>query len=162
MIPTVVFLTDEELKLADSIGNLRQDESEKDGRRAAHGFNGNERACHVLGARGELAVAKALGLQWDATVNTFHNRGDVGDIEVRTRTNHSYDLLVRADDADDRRFVLVIGIDRVFSIYGWKRGADAKLKRWIASYGNRPEAYFVPKDRLEPLHSLLEPAACAS
>lgn len=107
---------------------------------------------HVLGACGEIAVAKALGLHWGGTVNAYKTKPDVEpDIEVRHRTKSYYDLIVRKDDPDDRRYFLTIGeaseLPKI-SLVGWISGAEAKQDRWLARHGGWKEAYFVPQGEL--------------
>lgn len=151
-------LTDEEIAEATAIGKLRQAEAVRKGLKPAHGFKGDEAACekiHIMGALGEMAAAKCLGIPWDGTVNTFKSRGDLGDIEVRTRSRHEWDLKVCPEDHDDRRFVLVTVENGEYRVHGWMRGGDAKQPWWIRTYGGRPEAYFVPRRFLNPIETVL-------
>lgn len=109
----------------------------------------DEWSIHILGALGECAFAKATGRYWSGSVNTFKSGGDVGrSIQIRTRSQHAYDLIVRDDDADDDLFVLVTGGPHEFRVHGWIRGGDAKSKEWRADHGGHGEAFFVPKERL--------------
>lgn len=110
---------------------------------------------HVVGALGECAFAKASGRYWSGGVNTFKATADIGrSIEVRTRSSHSYDLIVRDADADDSAFVLVTGGPRDFVVHGWMRGRDAKRPEFLANHGNHGAAFFVPKEALLPLEDL--------
>lgn len=110
---------------------------------------GDEWNAHILGALGECAFAKATGRYWSGSVNTFKSGGDVGKaIQIRTRSKHEYDLIVRRDDGDDDLFVLVTGGPHEFRVHGWIRGCDAKSDEWRADHGNHGEAFFVPKERL--------------
>jgi len=89
-------------------------------------------------------------------VNTFKSLADlVSDVEVRTRSKDYYDLLVRADDQDSKRFVLVIRKGpKSFEVIGWIKAKEAKQEQWIKTYGNRPPAYFVPKSALKDIKEL--------
>jgi hypothetical protein len=92
-----------------------------------------------------MAFAKWLGVYWEPTINTFKGRADVAGCEVRARTHHSYELLVRNNDLDDRPYVLLTGLAPDFLIRGWLFGREAKRPEWLRDYGgNRQPAYFVP------------------
>lgn len=109
---------------------------------------------HVEGALGELAVAKALGMYWSGSINGFR-APDVGQsIQVRTRSRHDYDLIVRDSDADEAAFVLVTGSAPEYHVRGWMRGALAKRDEYRQEHGGRPPAYFVPAAHLLSLGAL--------
>lgn len=99
---------------------------------------------HVQGALGEMVVAKWLGVYWDAAVNTF-KRPDLGArVQVRCRSRHDYELIVRRDDADQQLFVLVTGQPPTFFVRGFMLGVDAKRDEWLKDHGRREKAFFVP------------------
>jgi len=135
---------------AATVGAKRQAESLYKKLPDKHGFDGADGwTIHIEGAAGELAVAKALNLFWDGTVNTFKRGGDIGDkLQVRTRSKDYYDLLIRQNDKDEDIFVLVVGQIPNFKVVGWMRGVDAKQEKYSQTYGNRPSAYFVPQKDL--------------
>lgn len=108
---------------------------------------------HIEGACGELAAAKVKNLYWSASIDTFKNGGDVGNVQVRTRSRLEYDLIVREDDRDEDTFVLVTGQAPSYLVHGMILGREAKKEEFKETYGGRPAAYFVPKDRLEALHA---------
>lgn len=110
---------------------------------------------NIEGAIGEMAVAKALGIFWSASIGTYRNGADVGLWQVRTRRKDFYQLLVRPSDPDDVRFYHVKGRSPSFEIVGWMLGKDAKRSEWLREYGGPPAAYFVPDEYLNPV----EPAA---
>jgi hypothetical protein len=118
-----------------------------------HGFHGDGWGVHIEGACGEMAVAKAVNVYWDGSVNSFR-RPDLPGIQVKTRSEDFYDLIVRPCDDDDAAFVLVSGKSPSFTIHGWIRGAEAKQEAFLQTHGGRPPAYFVPKDRLRPIGEL--------
>jgi hypothetical protein len=138
---------------------LRQEEALKKDLPDRHGFDGvSGLTVHVEGAAGELAVAKALNVEWDATVNTFKGVADIlADIEVRTRSRSDYDLIVRSDDDDNKTFVLVIRKGpKVFETIGWIKAKDAKQEQWVKTYGSRPPAFFVPKSALHDMEKIIK------
>lgn len=77
-----------------------------------------------------------------------------GDIEVKTRSRHSYDLIVQRDERPDKKLVLVtIQSGQVF-IHGWCVAGDVmKQEYWSDPAGGRP-AYFVPKRVLRDVSEL--------
>lgn len=116
----------------------------------------DEWSIHILGALGECAFAKATNRYWNGSVNTFKAGGDVGDnIQIRTRSRHSYDLIVRDGDKDGDVFVLVTGGPHEFTIHGWMPAAEAKQQKFRANYGGYGDAYFVPQSALRPIDPLV-------
>lgn len=153
----IIELNNIDFRKAVKIGEQRQEEALVKNLPDKYGFDGVAGlAIHIEGACGEMAVAQALDIPWDATVNTFKSLPDLRNgIEVRTRSKSEYDLLVRADDKDDKIFVLVIRKGpQKFDVIGWILAKDAKQEQWIKTYGNRPPAYFVPKEHLLKIESL--------
>lgn len=111
---------------------------------------------HIEGACGEMAVGKLLGRYWSASVNQFRRAGgDVPPYEVRTRSEHHYDLQIRDNDDPERVFILVTGQCPTFCVRGWLRAKEAHPHReWRQRYGGRAEAWFAPADALHPLATL--------
>jgi len=121
----------------------------------SYGFDGETGwQAHIEGACGELAVAKCLGLYWSGSIDTFKVGGDVGKLQVRTRSKQYYDLIVRPDDRSADIFILVTGRAPTFQIHGWIVGTEAKKPEFLQTYGGRPEAYFVDKDHLHSIEAL--------
>ncbi len=149
-----IVLTIGEMHLAAHNGTLRVIESIKKGLKDRHGFEGPGWDINVEGAAGEIAAAKAIGTYWGGTVNTFKTMGDVGDLEVRTRSKSYYELIVREGDNSNAIFILVTGQAPVFNVVGWIKASDAKQPKWRKTHGGRPPAYFVPHDALNPIESL--------
>jgi len=109
---------------------------------------------HIEGAAAEMCVAKWLGRFWSPSVNTFRAPDLEGGIQVRLRSRHEYELIVRPTDDDTHRFVHVTGEIPNFRIRGWITGSDAKREEWEQTHGGRPKAWFVPNDGLNPLESI--------
>jgi len=111
---------------------------------------------HILGALGECAFAKATGRYWSGSVNTFKSGGDVGEnIQIRTRSKHTYDLIVRDGDKDGDIFVLVTGGPTEFQVQGWIGAADAKKEKFKQNYGGYGNAFFVPARELKSVTDLM-------
>lgn len=119
----------------------------------AFGYEGDGWAAHIEGAAGEMALAKAMNWYWGGTVNTFKHGGDVGNVQVRTRTRDHYELIVRDNDRDDDVFYLVTGTVPTFRVVGWILGKDAKRPEFSHMHGGRPAAYFVPHNALREVPS---------
>ena len=120
--------------------------------------NGCDRKSHaeqfyfnVVGACGEISVAKLTGRYWLMGINQRKDEPDVApDIQVRTLESIDYDLIVRPDDPDHFRYVLVLGEPPEFTIPGWIWGHEAKLMEdRLFDRGNRNNpAFWIPQDRL--------------
>lgn len=152
--PIEVRLSPYEIDMAANVGLRRQLEALRSGLKDCHGFEGDGWGVHIEGAMGEMAFAKASGMFWDGSVNTFRIQGDVGRVEVRTRSQHQYELIVRDNDKDDSYYVLVTGKYGEYQIRGYIVGAKAKKPRWSRTHGNRPAAFFVPHGAMEPVARL--------
>ena len=147
-----VTLTTHEMAIAAWVGVRRNVESRRRGLRDRHGYKGDGWQVHIEGAGGELAVAKALDMYWDGSVNTF-KRADLPGIQVRTALTHK-NLIVRPADAPDEVFVLVTGQMPDYQVHGRLRGSDAMQPQFLSGVGGRPPAYFVPPSKLNPIETL--------
>lgn len=151
----IVTLDKEEFTFATYIGAQRCIEAKVMGLKDAHGFQGDGWGISIEGACGELAVAKSLGREWEATVNTFKTGGDVGQYQVRTTSYPEGSLIFRpGKDRESDVFILVIGVAPVFDVVGWIMGSDARQGKWYREYGGRPPAFFVPRDEMRPMSSI--------
>lgn len=148
-----VTLTWHEVAMAAEVGRMRYLSAIKNGRVGRHGFDGGKWTEHIEGACGEYALAKYLGCHWDGSCDAF-NKADVGSLEVRTRSRHDWDLIVRVDAPDDSPFVLVTGSAPAFCIRGWILGRDAKRNEWLRNHGGYSPAYFVPAEQLRGIDEI--------
>jgi hypothetical protein len=157
-------LTIGEARYAYLVGVLRNIVNVMVGRRPAYGLDPERPGWHehVLGAPGELVTAKWRCIPWSGTIGMLDAQaGDVDGLGVRTRAQDWHELLIQRDDADDRRFVLVVpvgayvpGISRRWRIVGWMDGAEAKrVGRWEALTPGRP-CFVVPQAALHSLATL--------
>lgn len=105
---------------------------------------------NLVGALGEIAASKAIGAYWPASVKAKKGEPDMPpDWQVRTLASHDYDLIVRDDDADDQRFILVTGNGPEFVVHGWIYGRDAKRPEWRRDRGGRgAPCFWVPQNSL--------------
>ena len=141
-------LTLAEIQIAAQVGIQRQLQNLKNGACPAYGAgNRNDWQLHVEGAMGEMALAKHLGVYWDGKGKM--RAPDVGECDVRTRSKHSYELIVHDRDNDDRYIYLLTGTNGDYRLHGGIYARDAKQKRyWKDPAGGRP-AYFVPQSDLQ-------------
>jgi hypothetical protein len=114
----------------------------------------------VTGAAGELAVGKWSGSFFVPSVNTYHRVPDcLEDVEVRSTRLAKGCLIVRDNDADDRRYVLAIVDGDTIRLAGWMHGRDAKCDEWFQNPHERRPAWFVPQEKLRPMEELQATAA---
>lgn len=144
-----------EITAAAQVAVLRNVEALRQGKRSKRGKDAQwER--HVLGALGECAFCKATGRYWSGSVNSYQEESDVGKtLQVRTRSSHSYDLIIRSEDKDEDVFVLVTGGPAEFTVHGWLLGKDGKKSKFLNNHGGYGAAYFVPQDRLRSAKDLV-------
>lgn len=111
----------------------------------------------IVGACGEMTVAKVFDCYWSPSVNTFHATTDLPhDTEVRSTTRLDGSLIVRDNDPDDRIYILVTGEPPSMTVVGWITGAEAKQPQWLRNpHGHRP-AWFVPQSALQPVCQKIE------
>lgn len=127
-------------------GILRQLENLRDKRKAAHGCGSeNDWQIHIEGCLGEMALAKHLGVYWSK--GSFRG-DDVQNLQVRTRSRHTYDLILHRDDPDDKRFYLVTGVNGRYQIHGWILGRTGKQEKFWSDPAKGRPAFFVPKSEL--------------
>jgi hypothetical protein len=133
---------------AAQVGLLRQIESLRLGKKS-HTQGEANWSINIEGALGEKAFAKGTNRYYSGSVNTFKEGGDVGSIQVRTRSKTGYELYCNERDRDADQFVLLIGSMGKYEILGWAYGHEIKqpehLKK-LTAY-SRP-AYFIPTSKL--------------
>jgi hypothetical protein len=135
--------------MAASVGLRRQVSAISANRKDRHGLNPDDGwRVHIEGACGELAAAKFLGRYWDGSVDTFRSLPDLGNVEIRTRSKHSYDLIIRDDDDPQKFYVLVTGTAPFYRVRGWIKGENARKDEWKQTHGGREAAWFVPASAL--------------
>jgi hypothetical protein len=111
----------------------------------------------ITGACGEMAAAIALDIFWSPSVNTFHAIPDLPfGIEVRSSTDPKYNLIVRANDPDDRAYVLVLGEPPDLTVVGWYIGADAKRDEYARNPHGMRDCWIVPNAELHDVDVLRE------
>lgn len=102
-----VTLTEEDHALARKCAEARQEDSKR--HKYADRFGERSLGSDQVGALGEIAFARFLGVPWDCTVGHIGGATDVAGYEVRTVSASAYRLALKAkrNDLDDTRLVLV-------------------------------------------------------
>jgi len=107
----------------------------------------------TVGILGELAVFNFLG-QGKLMINTFHKIADAGkDVECRATHHQNGSLIVRDNDDDNRRYILVTVNRNEATLHGWMFGHEAKQKQFERNPNNYRPAWFVPQDNLHSMGS---------
>lgn len=159
--PIQFVFSEEEKKQAMEEGHRRQAVNEAKGLRGRNKgprFGDKALEVHLLGAAGEMAVASYLGLKHELYKETEAKRGSCdlpGNIDVKTRSKTSYDLIVQKGESPDKRFVLVTIEDKITLIHGWCYGHEAMQEQYWADPARGRPAYFVCKEALHSMDILL-------
>jgi len=116
-------------------------------------------AVHVIGAIGEIAFAKWLGVYPSFGVRQFS--GMMADIEngckyeIRHRSDRKHALILRENDPPDRVYVLTRGKPPKVEVAGWCWGSEfAGRVDLVANWGGHGTALFIESDLLHDMNSL--------
>jgi hypothetical protein len=159
-IPIEFVFSDEERQSAVAEGRRRQSVNESKGLRGRNNgasIGGKALEIHLLGAAGEMAVGSFLGMKHLLFQESEAKRGsdDLPGIDVKTRSKHSYDLIVQKNEDPQKKFVLVTIENQTTLIHGWCLGEEAMEERfWKDPARNRP-AFFFPKELLHNMNDLI-------
>lgn len=104
-----------------------------------------------------MAVASHLGMKDFLYKETQAKKGsdDLPGIDIKTRSKHSYDLIVQRNENPDKKFVLVTIQDKVTLIHGWCYGRSAMKEEFWADPAGGRAAYFVPQSFLNPIETVI-------
>ena len=158
--PISFVFTAEERQAAMEEGMRRQSVNEARGLRGRNGgasFGSKALEIHLLGAAGEMAVASHLGMKSFLYQATEAERGscDLPGIDVKTRSKHQYDLIVQKNEPAEKKYVLVTIQNKTTLIHGWIHGGEAMQEKFWADPAKGRPAYFVPKEYLHPIDTLV-------
>lgn len=149
-------LDTKEMLIAAQVGVIRQIENTKKARVPAHGQEPDRNyQDHIIGAMGEMVVAKALNLWWQGM---FVFRGPDVVVQVRTADGLRKRLILHPSDKDDEIFVHVrtdgLGY---FELVGWIKAKDGKRPEyWSDPTKKNRHAFFVPNDKLNDMDSIFD------
>jgi len=108
----------------------------------------------VIGACGEIAVAKLGKFYFVPGLNEFHSVPDVfRDVEVRSTANEHGMLVVRDNDVLERRFVLAIVRGSAVVLAGWIYGTEGAKSEYLGNPNNNTPAWFIPINKLRPMET---------
>lgn len=156
-----VTLKDHEIWLASQVGLMRAYQSRI--KKSSDLVNNKpwvtDLQSHILGVMGELAFAKTSGFYFDGSYNTWKTLPDFLEVnqnlEIRHRSNHEWDLIIRKDDEPTSVYILTTGNDKYIAVRGWILGIEGMKKEYLKRYGGKLESYFIPQDRLNKMNTLL-------
>jgi len=160
--PIEFVFTEEERQQAVKEGLRRQEFNESKGLRGRNGgaWKGSKALdIHLLGAAGEVAVASYLGLKEHLFKETEAKRGSddlPGGIDVKTRSKSRYDLIVQKQEDPKKVFVMVTIENQQTLLQGWCYGHEAMKEEYWADPARGRPAYFVPKEALHSMDTLLD------
>ena len=157
--PISFVFTPEERQAAMEEGMRRQAVNEAKrlrGRNGGASFGSKALDIHLLGAAGEMAVASYLDMKHELYKEVEAKRGsdDLPGIDIKTRSKHSYDLIVQKQENPDKKFVLVTIENQQTLLHGWCYGRQAMDVRYWADPARGRPAFFMPKENLHPMETL--------
>ena len=116
---------------------------------------------HRLGCTGEMAVAIMLGMEQYLLEEQNAKNGSAdlpGNIEIKTRSKHGYDLLIQLNDDPSKLFVLVTcnrNLDKYRAVIsGWTYGENVMKRELIREFVRGRPCYAVPQSLLNPIETL--------
>ena len=144
-------------------GMRRQGVNEAKGLRGRNGgaWKGSKALdIHLLGAAGEMAVASHLGMKDFLYKETQAKKGsdDLPGMDIKTRSKHSYDLIVQKQEDPRKKFVLVTIENQETLLHGWCYGHEAMKEEFWADPARGRPAYFVGKEHLRSMETLNDEA----
>ena len=110
----------------------------------------------TVGCCAELAIGRVFDRYSIPQVGTFHNKADfLRDIELRSTARADGRLIVRDNDANDRRYVFAVVNGETVNFVGWMWGSEAKQPEYISNPNGYRQAWFVPQNKLRPFSELV-------
>jgi len=157
----IVTITDATWTMLEKAARNRADATKGLGDRGGVGAKHDLYLKCLLGAAGEWAAARALGLPFDGKPFGL----DVGPYNVRTRSKHDYELIVQDHDLAHHPDVPYLLVTTEYDwrgliLRGWMTPAETRPE-WRQEYGDYRSAFFVPQAELHDLRRLPEGRAIA-
>jgi hypothetical protein len=158
----IVSLSRGEMVLGATVGGARQAANMI---RDAKDHNGAEvldgALMHIIGARAEIAVCKALNLHWSGAFDL--GAPDVGgcyEVRARSKPNYTDMRLEKKDEAKDCPFILAVPTSLkydAFELLGWTTPREGCRQEYWKEYTPGRPAYFVPRGDLHRMEILTPP-----
>jgi hypothetical protein len=143
-----------EMTEAFACGKKRFDRAQA--RKAKDHFGQPSLDSHVLGAQGERAFAKWLGVPWECTVGRYGGAADVAGCQIRAVSDAKLQAKVRDSDPGRIPVVSIVASGARFWLRGWILARDAKRIGNVDDPGNRgAPAWFVKTNDLQPMSAFL-------
>lgn len=122
----IILLTQEEIDLAIKVGTKRRKQSKS--YQVHHGLDDSHEArlrADICGAAGEIAAARAIGVPYVETYQTFKKADILPDIQVRTTERPDGWMPFREGDSLGQRWILVNQVIRLkeYKVAGWIYGS---------------------------------------
>lgn len=152
----IVKLTEREMELAAFVGMQRQFRAAANPTARTKNNQPVEEAlqAHIIGAQGELAVARFTGCYWSGL--TERGAPDVGGfLDVRTARDENHSLLLYKDEDPEKCTMMVVAKPPIFRMAGWAWAIDVKKPEFLRDPVGGREAYFVPQSALRPAKTIL-------
>lgn len=152
-----VRLTSNDIRWATQVGQVRWRRAKSKGSKAR--FKGATEAHHLIGAGGELAFCRALGLPWPASIDSYSDEGkpDVyPNWEVRCSPKMR-GIKVVETDPENRLVAWVVGDvpanDPMYTVMGYIRAGGAKRRlEWHKDrFGKDRPFWLVPERNMVPI-----------
>jgi hypothetical protein len=154
----IVTLAHYEVRQAVEVAARRQLSMWNRQQRPLHGVEtrGNNWQYQIVGAIGELAVAKFFGSYWETPTLDDVDRlpADAGAYEVRATEHDPAHLYVHDYDTDDRPFVLAVVKRNRIKLAGWAWKADVETCGQWEKSPTHP-TWRLHQDRLRPISDLI-------
>lgn len=150
----VIALAPDEYTRACAVGTDRRKRAVARERGSAYGCeDGDDQLAlrrNQIGAVGEYAMAKWLGIDWNPGDDLDSDTGDVAGHQVRATTHEAGCLILHPTDADDHDFTLALVGDVTVTLAGWCFGRDGKRSGWWRTDVRHP-CFMVPQHALRPM-----------
>lgn len=145
-----------DITVAGQVGLMRAITCHRKSRQLEAGRTDTSIERHVIGAIGEFALAKHLGVFWDPRIGQLDTKtGDVAGYQVRATTRRGACLIVKPEDPEADRYCLVevdLNPGQPYAhLKGSLVGRDARQDQWWRPVGGgvHHAAWFVPANHLE-------------
>ena len=142
--------------LGSMVGGCRQAANRSNGSQHRHGTPPGDAmiAADIIGAQAEIAASLHFNLAWTGSLNM--KAPDIGGlIDVRSTMGRDKNLIIRADDPDERPFILIWAVgEGHFELVGWLRASTAKNAQYLREQRYGGQAYYYPHQMLHSIELL--------
>ena len=156
--PITYHLTPSEMQIASIVGMQRGLSAIEKNTQGRYGReNGGNFDIDVIGAAGELTLAKFLNRYWNGAFGDY-KAADVGSqfqVRASSYTGPNAGLILHPADNDGQPFVKVIVTLPKVMLIGWLYGVEGKQQKfWTEKLQAGRPCFLVPHDWLRPMSEL--------